>query len=162
MTKVILLKDVLHIGQRGEIKDVKDGYLRNFLLPQKLAEIATPGKINSLERLVGKRRAEKEEMTTKAKTELAKVPETKLIFKVAVNEKGHLFEGIGLTEIEAKLQEAGFKNIKKEWIELEKPIKEVGEYRVKIMTPFGIETELALVITEIKKKARPPESKGLS
>ena len=160
MAKVILLKDVLHVGQKGEIKEVKDGYLRNFLLPQKLAEIATPEKIRAMLNKKLEAGAENEKIIKKAREEMAKLPELKLIFKAAVNEKGHLFDGIGVEEIEAKLKELSLIYIKRGWIELEKPIKEVGDYSLKVKPPFGEPLEIKITVTELKalkpkKKVKP-------
>lgn len=158
MTKVILLKDVPLVGQKGNIKEVKDGYFRNFLMPQKLAVIASPWRLHEMEQKKSESEAKHANEALLAGEGIKKIMESKIIFKVPVNEKGHLFDGIGVPEIETKLREAGFENIKKEWIKLEKPIKEVGEHSMEINTPFGSSAEIKITVTG--NKAATPKKKS--
>src|SRR3989344_2309496 len=118
--KVILTKDVAKLGNAGEIKNVADGYARNFLLRLKFAELATPSKIAEAEK-----RAES-------------------------REKGHLYDGVGENEIISQLNQKGFNAITADWIELEKPIKEIGEFEVKIKTPSGEEGSLKIEVSPAK------------
>ena len=159
MTKIILLKDVIHLGQSGDIKDVKDGYLRNFLLPQKLAVMATKDKIRSMEEARARKEAERGENAEKVKEDLVKLSETRIIIKSKVNEKGHLFDGVGKDEIEEKIADLGIEHINKEWILLDKPIKEMGEFDIAIKTPSGIEGRVKITITEEKTKVKKTRKK---
>lgn len=129
MAQVILLKDVPQLGQKGTIKEVKDGYFRNFLMPEGLAELATHRKIKELEETRKVREKELEEIKAQAVQELKKIGEGGLVLEAGANEKGHLFKGIRREEIAAKLQ------IPTQWVLLEKPIKELGEYVLEIKAP---------------------------
>lgn len=126
--KVLFLKDVPKIGRKNDVKEVADGYARNFLFPKKLAEPAT----KESERRVAKIKSELEEMkrvdedllmrNLKALTNLT------VTMKGRANEKGHLFAAIHKEEIVSKIQEEARLQIPLENIHLEKPVKEVGEH----------------------------------
>ena len=115
---------------QGEVKEVKPGYFRNFLLPRKLAEPATHQKIKELEALKKNLASQKEKFEKAAREELQKAGERILEFEAAADEKGNLYKGISAKDIAGK-----YKNIKPEWILLQEPIKKTGEYEVKIKLP---------------------------
>jgi len=122
--KVILLKDVPKVGQRSDIKEVKDGFALNFLIPKKMAILATPQSIKKIEGL-----RVKEEAVNKVNLEALgkKVRDIKQIeIKEKANEKGYLFAGVGKEEI------SRHSGIPAKNILLEHPIKEVGEYTIEI------------------------------
>lgn len=126
--KVLFLKDVPKIGKKYEVKEVADGYARNFLLPRKMAELAT----KETEQRVAKKKDEIAEMkkvdddllmrNLKALTDLVVTMEGK------ANEKGHLFAAIRKEEIISKIRDEARLQIPSEYIHLEKPIKETGEH----------------------------------
>lgn len=126
--KVLFLKDVPKIGRKNDVKEVADGYARNFLFPKKLAEPAT----KESEQRVAKIKSELEEMkrvdedllmrNLKALTNLT------VTMKGRANEKGHLFAAIHKEEIVSKIQEEARLQIPLENIHLEKPVKEIGEH----------------------------------
>jgi len=147
---VILLKDIPLVGQRGEVKEIKDGYFRNYLMPRHLAEIATPKKVREMEALRIKRAGEREELKNSAQKWLEKLSDKVLVFEAEANEKGHLFNGISAREIAARLKEKSGGEIKPGWIKLEAPIKELGRHKVEIKTPHG---EGVLEISVNKKAA---------
>ncbi len=127
--KVLFLKDVPKIGKKNEVKEVADGYAHNFLLPKKLAEKAEKG----AEARVSKMKTEAAEMKKVDEDLLLKnlkaLAGTIITVEGKANEKGHLFAAIHKEEIIAKLQEAGIR-IPAEYINLEKPIKEIGEHAI--------------------------------
>lgn len=147
--KVVLRKDTPNLGERDEIKEVKGGYFRNYLMPQRLAEPATPQKIKELEAKRVRREKGREEFLTKAAEELRKTGEQKLVFELPVTEEGHLYEGISASDIQKELHHLGMETIQKEWIQLENPIKRIGEYEVEIKTPEG---ERGMLKIEIREK----------
>src|SRR3989338_7158401 len=112
--KVILSQDIIGVGRKGEVKNVSDGYARNFLLPNKLGQIATPAALASAEKLK-KQEEQDREVQIKAKA----------------NEKGHLFSIIHPDEISKILKEQHHLDIPSKIIEIEKPIKEIGEHIIK-------------------------------
>ncbi|MEK7664764.1 MAG: 50S ribosomal protein L9 [Patescibacteria group bacterium] len=147
--KVILLQDVTDLGKKYEIKEVKSGYARNFLLPQKLAKPATKQAVKWLA-------DQKEIIEKQAEEDLKKIQETasgidgaEISISVKVGEGGQLFESINQQKIVEKLKEMGFE-IKKSQIALQNPIKELGEFPVKINLEHNLEAEITLIITEEK------------
>jgi len=145
--RIILLEDVENIGKKYEIKDIKDGYARNFLIPKGLAKLATK---SVLEWVTKQKEAEKE----KAEEELkgaqkiaSSMDGLEVIIPVKVGEEQQLFEKINAQKISEKLKELGFE-IKKEQIDLEEPIKELGEFPTKVKFEHNLETEITVIIVE--------------
>ncbi len=148
--KVILLKDVKNLGKKNEIKKVSDGYARNFLLKQGLAKIATSGEVSFLEKLK-KDEKKKEERSVEEESKIAKEVDGKIFeIKMKTGEKGELFESINSEKIAKRIKEEGFKNIEKDQIELDKAIKELGEYPIKIIFKHGKEANIIVKIIEDK------------
>ena len=146
MAQVILLKDVPQLGQKGAIKEVKDGYFRNFLMPRRLAELATPARTSSLRADEAKRKDKKDKFEKESRDELSRIGERALVFKVKTTPKGSLYRAFSEKEILEKLETEGFKTIKESWIKLEKPLKKTGEYEILIQAPFGPEARLKIEI----------------
>ena len=147
--RVILLQDVENLGKKYEIKEVNDGYARNFLIPKGLAKPATEEALKWLE-------TQKEAEAKKAEEELKMVQERataidglEVIIPVKIGEDGQLFESITSQKISEKLKELGF-DIKKSQIELAEPIKELGEFPVKIKFEHNLEAEIRVIVIEEK------------
>lgn len=130
--KVILLQDVPNVGRKYEIKNVSDGYCRNFLIPRKLAQIATTQAIQSVETKRKQSEQEKEIQKDILEKNIESLSGVRLEITEKANEKGHLFAGINKEEIAKILKEQKHINIPVEIIELEQPIKEIGEYKIKV------------------------------
>lgn len=142
--KVILLQDIKNIGQQGDIKDVSDGYARNFLLPQKLAASATESVVKQA--LDARSKQLEAEKAAQEKTkELAKIIAGKRIVIKAKEKKGKLFGSIAAKNIAQELKKEKIE-IPEKSITIESPIKELGEYEIKIRLDHGIETSLMLAI----------------
>ena len=147
--RVILLQDIEKLGKKYDVKEVADGYARNFLIPKGLAKIATKENLKWLE-------TQKEIEVKKAEEELKKVQKTastidgqEIIIPVKVGEEGQLFESITSQKIAEKLKELGF-DIKKTQIDLIEPIKELGEFPVKIKFEHNLEAEIKIIVVEEK------------
>ncbi len=147
--RVILLQDIDNLGKKYEIKEVKDGYARNFLIPKGLVKLATKEAMSWLE-------TQKETETKKEEKELKKVQEfastmegLEVVIPVKIGEEGQLFESIDAQKISEKLKELGFK-IKKSQINLAEPFKELGEFPVKIKFEHNLEVEIRIIVTEEK------------
>lgn len=130
--KVILLQDVPNLGNKYDVKNVSDGYARNFLLPRKLGGIATEKKVKEVE--TKKKQAEQlreieQDILRKNIEELNGV---KISVEEKASEKGHLFAGIHEGEISKILKEQKHIDIPAELITLEEPIKETGEHKIKV------------------------------
>jgi large subunit ribosomal protein L9 len=147
--KVIFLQDVEKVAKKHEVKEIKNGYARNFLIPKGLAKEATKEALLWLE-------TQKEIEGKKAEDELKKfqdvasnVDDQEVVIPVKINEQGGLFESINAQKICEKLKEMGFE-IKKNQIELKEPIRELGEFPVKIRFEHNLEAEIKVILTEEK------------
>ena len=147
--RVILLKDVDKIGKKYEVKEVKAGFARNFLIPKGLAKKADKQVLRWVE-------IQREIVAKKSEEDLKKVQELasnidgqELVFQVRVGEKKQLFETITSQRISDKLKEMGFK-VKKSQIDLLAPIRQTGEFPVKVHFEHGLEAEIKVIVTEGK------------
>ncbi|PIE51823.1 50S ribosomal protein L9 [Candidatus Fermentibacteria bacterium] len=129
--KVLLIKTVDSLGTAGDVVTVAAGYARNYLLPKKLAVIATPGSMKMAASLKAAAEAKALEENKAAETLAAKLRETELSFSATADENGQLYGGIGEREIAAALVEKNFE-IDRNQIILPAHIKNVGEHEVEI------------------------------
>jgi large subunit ribosomal protein L9 len=128
--QVILLKDIQKIGRKNEVKNVSDGYAMNFLLPNKLAEQATSKKIKNLERERQNQETEEKIHIDLLIKNIRSLNGATVEIEAKANEKGHLFKGIHKEEIVAELKKQDHIDLKPEYIQLEHPIKEIGEFDI--------------------------------
>lgn len=135
--KIILLKDVPALGQAGMVKEVKEGYARNYLLPRGLAAEATEGTLKSLEGQL-RARAERTQRDRAEAEKHASALETAVI-EIAGRggEGGRLFGSITAQDVADALGRAGFSVTKKQ-IELNEPIKTAGFYKIPVRIGTGI------------------------
>jgi len=147
--KVVLLEDIEKIGKKFDIKEVKDGYARNSLIPRGLVKIATEQAVKwaEMQKEIQKKKAE-EELKNIQKT-ASSIEGMEIPISVKVGEKNQLFEKITSQKIAEKIREAGF-NVKKEQILLENPIEETGEFSVKVKFDHNLESEITIIVSEEK------------
>ena len=129
--KIILSQDITGIGRKGEVKNVSDGYARNFLLPNKFGQIATPSAIASAEKLKKQTEQDREVQKDIMEKNIKGLNGLKVQLKAKANEKGHLFSIIHPDEISKILKEEHHLDIPSKFIEIEKSIKELGEHTIK-------------------------------
>ncbi len=145
--KVILMIDVKDLGKEGDIVDVSDGHARNFLFPQNLAVAATA---DGLKKKADKQAAisKKEHREMSVSGDLAASLEGfELIMQEKVSDGGILYAAVNQKAIADGLKKEGFK-VDPEWINLEHPFKEPGDYTVNLTLPHGFEAEIKVVIEE--------------
>ena len=146
--KVILLKDVGGVGQHGTVKDVSDGYALNFLIARGLAVQATPEKIAAFE-IAQKREVEiREQERIVLVKSVQGLEGTRIELKVRATEKGGLFKAVTVVDI-IKLLNA---DIPENAVQLEKPIKETGEYKIGIVLN-AVKAEITLAIIAKPQKS---------
>ncbi len=148
--KVILLKDVDNLGKKFDVKEVRLGYARNFLLPKNLVRLATEENLRWLENQLDKVRKKAEKELAEIQKIAERLEGLEVNFEVKLGEKGELFESINSSKISKRLKEMGF-DIKRNQILLESPIKKMGEFPVKISFPHNLEVEIKIVVSQIKE-----------
>lgn len=149
MAQVIFLQNIRNVAQIGDIKDVADGYARNFLLPRKLAVLATSHTLKMAEQLKQKRALEAQKEESMITEIIEKLANYTLAIERAANEDGTLYDGLNAAEVSGQLKKEGF-FIEPEQIILEVPLKKVGSSEVEI--EFG-KSKKATLKVEIKKLA---------
>jgi large subunit ribosomal protein L9 len=145
--KVLLLEDDEHLGEVGEVVEVRAGFARNFLLP---AGKATEPTVEALRRveLARKRAAEARALRAKQAEELARgLAGMSLTLQQRASEEGHLFGSVGAPEIAAALRERGVA-VQERQVELERPIKELGIYSVSIRVDAERRAEVRVWVIE--------------
>lgn len=143
--KVILKRDVKGLGREGEIKEVKDGYARNFLLPQKAAVVADLGAVKNWERHRTEREERERADRAAAEAVAARVNETKLEIPVKAGEKNRLFGSVTNREIADLLAKEGIE-VDRHNIHLREPIKTVGDHRVEVRLASGIDAHVMVTV----------------
>jgi large subunit ribosomal protein L9 len=145
--EIILRADVQHLGKIGEVVKVKDGYARNYLLPQGLAYPATDANKKKIryegERLAKQQAAEK----SAAETEATRLADVQLTFEVKVGEEEKLYGSVTAGDIQRKLEELGIK-VDKRKIDLSEPIRELGEYKVGIKIHPEVRPEVRVTVVK--------------
>ena len=154
--QVILKKDVQNLGEAGDLINVKDGYARNFLLPQKVAEIATDGAMKNREQNLARIKAKQEKLHDQA-LEQAKVIEKieTLELSAKAGETGKLFGTITTKKLAEELLAKSGIDVDRKNISLNTPINKIGEYRMLIKLTSKVKTELTVIVaaSEVVKGA---------
>lgn len=151
--KVILLQDIEDLGKKYDVKDVKDGYARNFLLPKKLVRAATKQALKWLDDQKEIIEKGAEEDLKKEQAMASGLDGSELNIAVKVGDEGQLFESINSQKIVEKLKEMGFE-VKKSQVKLENPIKELGEFPISISLGHNLEAEIKVIVTAEKNKEK--------
>ncbi len=144
--KIILLEDVRGLGKKFEIKEVSDGYARNFLLPNKLVESATPGALKKLDALKAEHDKNETELLERLREVAKKINETKIEFTMKVDKSGAVFGSINKESILKALREQRLVTTERVEIDLKYPLKELGEYTVPLDLKKGVAAVLKVVI----------------
>lgn len=143
--KVILRQDVRAIGRRGEIKEVSDGYARNFLIPRKFADAATVSALASHSATQKAAHAHEEKNKNTYQALGIRLKSLGLRFRVKVGEKGRAFGSLAQHQIQEALAGQGI-TLEKDWILLDEPIKSTGEKIIPIELLHGIKSEIKITI----------------
>jgi large subunit ribosomal protein L9 len=144
--EVILRQDVEKVGLRGEVVDVAPGFARNYLLPRKLAETATPAKVAELRKLEQKRARHEAQSFEQAQEIAQRVEASELRFDVPAGETGTLFGSVTATDIAERLWESEKVRIDRRKLELHDSIKRIGRYQVPVELFADVTATLRLAI----------------
>ena len=129
--KVILLDDVAKLGRRGEVRDVSDGYARNFLIPKKLALSASAGNMKNLEHIKVQANAKADRVKSDAEALRQRIESLSLEERRQASEEGKLFGSVTSQDIVDFLDKHGVK-VERRRVHLDEPIKTLGETSVPI------------------------------
>lgn len=129
--KVILLKTINKIGREGDVKDVSDGYARNFLIPQGLARTATQEGIQNIQNKKREKENEEKKKLGKLAKIMKKINKKRFDILADADNNGTLYAGIDQNGIVGFLEKQGFRITAKE-VELRKKLKKTGEYRINL------------------------------
>ena len=144
--KIVLLENLRKIGSIRDIIDVKRGYARNYLIPQKKAMFANEENIKIVEAKKAELAAESEDLKVQAQAAADAVSGKEVLIKVAVSEEGSMYGSIGTREIEEACQSSDIQ-IDKSQVQLpEGPIKEIGEHSVTISFHQEVSTEITVKV----------------
>lgn len=149
--KIILLRDVAKVGRKNEIKEVADGYARNFLLANDLAKPATDLAIKEWENNQETIKKQAEEDLKKEETVIAALDGQEFEIKAKADENGKLYGSITAVKIAKMLKEHNFE-VAKEQIKLVESLKEIGEYDVLVEMSHGLEAKIKIVILSEEKE----------
>ena len=146
--EVILKKDVQNIGEAGDIVTVKDGYARNFLLPQNFAEIATKGAKENREKNLARIKAKQEKLHAEA-LELAKKIEDlgSIEFSAKAGESGKLFGAITTKKLAEEIKAKLGIEVDRKTISLDAPINKLGNFTMNIKLTSKVKVSLGVVVT---------------
>lgn len=149
--KVYLLKDIERVGLEGEVINVKEGYAKNFIVPQKLGVIITPSNEVFYSKKIKHVKHEKSVVESKSSMLAEKIKTLSLVLKRKMHDDGKLYGAINRSEIADLLALKGIK-VSKSQIEIDKSIKSGGEFEVTVKLSSRLQPKIKLSIIEEKSK----------
>ena len=143
--KVLLLKDVYKLGRAGDVKKVADGYGRNFLLPQKLAVLATPGALKQTEKIRSQAEVRRTEQNSELKGLADQINGITVVFAAKAGETGKLYGSITTQDVAAAIQEKTRFEVKKQQVDMQ-PIRNLGEYTAHVRLTMDLVPEVKILV----------------
>lgn len=144
--KIILLEDIPTLGRRGEMRDVADGYARNYLLPQRLALHATPANVKNLEGIKARQDSQAAKNLAASQAQAQAIEALHLAVSRQASDEDRLFGSVGRNDVAAFLSQHGL-DIERRRIGLDEPIKTLGEFNVPIRLHSEITAHLKVTVT---------------
>lgn len=144
--KIILMDDVPALGRRGEVRDVSDGYARNYLLPHKLALHATTANLKNLEQIKTRQDAAAAKLTAQAQEQARAIEALHFTQARQASDEGRLFGSIGKADLVAYLSQHGVE-VERRRIALDEPIKSVGDFTVPVRLHADVTAQLKVSVT---------------
>jgi len=152
--EIILMQDVDKVGKKGEVANVSDGYARNYLLPRKMAEMATPGRVAQVRKIMEQKEAHARREAEQAEETRDLLAKTVLTIPAPVGSADRLFGSVTTQDIATAIYAARKIRVDKRNVELEEPIKMVGTYMVKVEVHNSVEpAEVKVIVVPEEHKA---------
>ncbi len=148
MPEAILLKDVDGIGEKGTVVDVSKGYLRNFLIPRKLAQPATRRAIQAAQQRTEAESRAREAAQTRSQEDAELLNRTVLTISQQAGDDGRLFGSVTTQDIADAIREARGLSVDRRRIHLEEPIRHVGTYMVVVEIDDGVTSTVKTIVSE--------------
>jgi len=149
MPQAILLQDVENVGARGTVVDVSKGYLRNYLIPRKLAAPATKGAVQAAQRRAAAEQRAAEAAVGRAQEDAELLNKTVLTISQQAGDDGRLFGSVTTQDIADAIQEARGIAVDRRKIHLDEPIKHVGTYMVVVEVADGVTANVKTMVSEL-------------
>ena len=149
--KIILLADVTHVGKKNEIKEVSDGFARNFLFPRKLA---TPASAEAERAVMAKKEHDEKKKSAEQERyeKLAeKLESLHVVIRVKIGEKGKAFGSVNAAKIVEQLKVQHHVELEKGWIHLDEPLKSTGTKEVPVRFPHGVKSKVVVSIESVEE-----------
>jgi large subunit ribosomal protein L9 len=155
--RVILTEPVPHVGQAGDLVNVRPGFARNYLLPQGLATFATPHNLLIVEK--HRQRLKKLEEARRADLQNlgAQIAQRSLTIEANANEEGHLYGSVNADQIASALRAEGFP-VEADAVRIDGPLKDLGLYTIKVHLAQEIDTEVKLWVVPTHTEEAPPST----
>lgn len=150
--KIILKKDVPKLGSEGEVKDVADGYGRNYLIPKGLAVEATKSEMAKLRTKEEHREMKEERIREKSEEILKKVSSRHFTIKVKAGSSGKLFGSVTSADIADKIEEDTGTKLDKKFIVLPENIRETGDHEIELELPGNVKGTIKLSVEGIEEE----------
>ena len=144
--EIILLEDVEGVGQKGDLANVSPGYARNYLLPKRLAELASPGRLDEVRRLMEERRAREVRSAEHAVEVAATLNKTVLTIGAHAGEAERLYGSVTSTDIADAIWDARKIKIDRHKIHLDEPIKSLGTFMVDLDVFEGVDATVKVIV----------------
>ncbi|MFA6915276.1 MAG: 50S ribosomal protein L9 [Parachlamydiales bacterium] len=153
-TKILLLKDVDGLGRKGEIVSARPGYIRNYLIPQEFAEIATSQALRKQARLVEERQQQAIMDKQEAEQAASQVAEITLITIVKVDHEGHMYGSVSAHDVIDLLKKQANVEIERRSIQLKHALKTTGKHTIHLKFKEGVSADIKLdIIAEGSEEA---------
>jgi len=156
--ELILTKDVPSLGIANEVVRVKPGYARNYLLPNHLAIVATPGAVKERAGKIAKALERKKAQLAQAQELAERISRISISFTRKSSEEGRLFGSVTKEDIADQLKESHFIEVDKRLVSMENPIKLVGEHQVRVRLESGVSSLLTVHVISENHKPQVAES----
>jgi large subunit ribosomal protein L9 len=143
--KVLLIKDVYKLGRAGDVKKVADGYGRNFLLPQKMAVLATPGALKQTEKIRSQAEVRRTEQNSELKGLANQIKGLILVFAAKAGETGKLYGSITTQDVATAIQDKTRFEVRKQQIDMQ-PIRNLGEFTAHVRLTMDLVPEIKVIV----------------
>ena len=158
--RVVFLDDVEGVARAGEIKNVADGYARNFLLPRGLAAAATAAYVQRADARARALAKEQEKLDNEARAIAAKLSATPIVLRARVGEQGRLYGSVTASDIAEEVSRIAGRTVEHRQVLLEAPIKEVGLREIGIVLTRNVRAPITVEVAPLEEAGAESEESG--